>query len=129
MPSGKKGGRRYSWSFDDQYDIFERQIDGSGELINLTNALGYDAEGSYSPDGKEILFASNRHAYSGKLTAEEQAQLEKDASFFMELYIMNADGSNLRRLTDAPGYDGGPFFSADGRKNRLAAICRRWPQC
>lgn len=112
----EKGGRRYSWSFDDQYDIFEGAIDGSGELINLTNATGYDAEGSYSPDGQEILFASNRHAYSGDLTDDEQAHLEKDASFFMDLYIMNADGSNVRRLTDAPGYDGGPFFSADGEK-------------
>ena len=29
---------------------------------------------------------------------------------------MNADGSNVRRLTDAPGYDGGPFFSPDGQR-------------
>jgi len=112
----EKGGRRYSWSFDEQYDLFEGSIDGSGELINLTKALGYDAEGSYSPDGQEILFASNRHAYSDELTEDELAHRDKDASFFMDLYIMNADGSNVRRLTDQPGYDGGPFFSADGEK-------------
>ena len=112
----EKGGRRYSWSFDDQYDIFEGPIDGSGDLVNLTNAPGYDAEGSYSPDGKEILFASNRHAYTEDLTKEEQEHLERDASYFMDLYIMNADGSDVRRLTDAKGYDGGPFFSADGEK-------------
>jgi Tol biopolymer transport system component len=29
---------------------------------------------------------------------------------------MNADGSNVKRLTHTPGYDGGPFFSDDGRK-------------
>ncbi len=110
----EKGGRRYSWSFDDQYEIFERSIDGSNEMVNLTNTLGYDAEGSYSPDGREILFASNRHAYGADLSNEEQEKLEKDASYFMDLYIMNADGSNVRRLTDTPGYDGGPFFSADG---------------
>jgi Tol biopolymer transport system component len=28
---------------------------------------------------------------------------------------MNADGTHLRQLTDAPGYDGGPFISPDGR--------------
>ena len=112
----EKGTRRYSWSFDDQYDIFERSLDGSGKLVNLTKTIGYDAEGSYSPNGQEILFASNRHAYSEELTVDEQAHLEKDASFFMDLYIMNADGSNVRRLTDAPGYDGGPFFSADGER-------------
>ena len=33
-----------------------------------------------------------------------------------EIYVMNADGSNVKRLTNVPGYDGGPFFSADGKK-------------
>ncbi len=112
----EKGGRRYSWSFDEQYDIFERALDGSGDLVNLTDALGYDAEASYSPDGEEILFASNRHAYEGPLSPEDQARFEKDPSFFMDLYVMKADGSNVRRLTDTPGYDGGPFYSADGEK-------------
>lgn len=110
----EKGGRRYSWSFDEQYDIFERALDGTGSPVNLTDALGYDAEASYSPDGKEILFASNRHAYEGPLSPEDQAHLEKDPSFFMDLYVMKADGTDLRRLTETPGYDGGPFYSADG---------------
>ena len=61
---------------------------------------GYNAEGSYSPDGKAIVFCSNR---SG----------EKN----LELYIMDADGKNVRQLTKAPGcYNGGPFFSPDGKK-------------
>jgi Tol biopolymer transport system component len=34
----------------------------------------------------------------------------------MDLYLMNADGSEVRQLTDSPGYDGGPFFSFDGSK-------------
>ncbi len=112
----EKGGRRYSWSFDEQYDIFERTLDGAGDPVNLTNALGYDAEASYAPDGEEILFASNRHAYEGPLSPEDQARLEKDPSFFMDIYVMKADGTDMRRLTDSPGYDGGPFYSADGKK-------------
>ncbi len=116
----EKGGRRYSWSFDQHYDIFEGQVDalpdGSRSVTNLTDTPGYDAEASYSPDGEEILFASNRHAYSEPLSPDDQARLEKDASYFMDLYVMKADGSDVRRLTDTPGYDGGPFFSADGRK-------------
>ena len=112
----EKGGRRYSWSFDEHYDIFERRLDGAGDLVNLTDALGYDAEASYSPDGNEILFASNRHAYEEPLSPEDQARLEKDPSYFMDLYVMKADGSDVRRLTDTPGYDGGPFYSADGEK-------------
>ena len=107
--------RSYSWSFDEYYDIFEVPA-GGGEPVNLTNALGYDAEGSWSPDGEHILFASNRHAYEEDLTPEEQEILKKDSSYFMELYIMKSDGSGLKRLTDQPGYDGGPFFSQDGKK-------------
>lgn len=104
---------RYSWSFDEHYEIYQAERDG-GNLRRLTDARGYDAEGSWSPDGSRILFASNRHAYARELPAAERRRLEQDPSYFMELYLMDADGGNLRRLTDTPGYDGGPFFSADG---------------
>jgi Tol biopolymer transport system component len=50
------------------------------------------------------------------LTAAEQKQLEVDPSYFAEIYIMRADGSQPRRLTNAAGYDGGPFFFPDGSR-------------
>ncbi|MCS7045701.1 MAG: DPP IV N-terminal domain-containing protein [Gemmataceae bacterium] len=94
-----KKRRRYVWDFDRHMDIFQANLDGTG-LKRLTDSPGYDAEGSYSADGKFIVFCSNR---SG----------EKN----LELYIMNADGTNVRQLTKAPGcYNGGPFFSPDGTK-------------
>ena len=49
--------RRYTWDFDPHMDIFEANPDGTG-LKRLTDAKGYDAEGSYSPDGKQIVFCS-----------------------------------------------------------------------
>ncbi len=89
--------RRYQWDFDPSMDIFEANPDGSS-LKRLTDTRGYDAEASYSPDGKQIVFCSNR---DGNL----------------ELYIMDADGQNARPLTKAPGcYNGGPFFSPDGKR-------------
>jgi TolB protein len=94
-----KKRRRYQWDFDPYMTIFEANLDGSG-LKRLTFAPGYNAEGSYSLDGKSIVFCSNR---SGPQN--------------LELYIMNADGSNVRQLTHAPlCYNGGPFFSPDGKK-------------
>ncbi|MCZ6689127.1 MAG: hypothetical protein O7H41_05950 [Planctomycetota bacterium] len=92
----EKRKRSYKWDFDEAYEIFEMDIDGKS-LRRLTQAPGYDAECSYSPDGKKILFTSQR---DGDL----------------ELYVMNVDGSEPRRITHAQGYDGGPFFSPDGTR-------------
>ena len=78
---------------------------------------GYDAEGAFSPDGKKIVFCSLRDAYpTNKLSAADLKRLETDPAYFGEIYIMNADGSQQRRLTRTPGYDGGPFFSPDGQR-------------
>ena len=107
--------RRYSWDYDETMDIFSANRDGSN-LKQLTNAPGYDAEASYSPDGKRIVFCSLRDAYpKSQLPAKDLKQFEVDPSYFGEIYIMNADGSNQVRLTDSPGYDGGPFFTPDGQ--------------
>lgn len=112
--SGKE--RRYSWDYDETMDIFAARRDGTG-LRRLTSSRGYDAEGAYSPDGKLIVFCSLRSAFEqGALSAEDQKRLELDPAWFGEIYVMNADGTNQRRLTHTPGYDGGPFFSPDGER-------------
>lgn len=106
--------RRYSWDYDPEMEIWA--TDGADGLRRLTTARGYDAEGSYSPDGEWIVFASNRTAYYGGLSPEEERRVETDPSWFAEIYRMRADGTGLQRLTYAPGYDGGPFFFADGSR-------------
>lgn len=105
---------RYSWDYDPEFELYEH--DSNGQYKRLTDAKGYDAEASYSPDGTKIVFASNRAAYSRELTRRESTLLQRDQSYFIDLYIMDADGSNVQQLTDVPGYDGGPFFSADGQR-------------
>ncbi len=112
--SGKQ--RRYAWDYDAAMDIWTANQDGS-QPVNLTNAPGYDAEGAFSPDGKKIVFCSLRGAFpTNQLAPEKRALYEKDPAWFGDIYTMNADGSDVRRLTDAPGYDGGPFFTPDGQR-------------
>ncbi|HET6422306.1 MAG TPA: biopolymer transporter Tol [Planctomycetaceae bacterium] len=89
------GRRRYQWDFDPHMDMYIINFDGTG-LKRITDTPGYDAEGSFSSDGKHIVFTSSR---------------DGDA----DLYIMDADGSNVRQIVNQPGYDGGPFFSPDDK--------------
>jgi Tol biopolymer transport system component len=109
--------RRYSWDYDPEMELYVRSAK-NGSYRRLTNRRGYDAEASYSPDGQWIVFSSTRDAYDRNLSAAERKQLETDPSYFGEIYIMraDADGSGPRRLTTVAGYDGGPFFSPDGKR-------------
>jgi Tol biopolymer transport system component len=112
--SGKE--RRYSWDYDATYELVEYDLK-THDYRRLSDSPGYDAEGSYSPDGKSICFASNRRAYQpGELSGEEQELFKDDLASAMDLYLMDADGRNVRRLTSEVGYDGGPFFSPDGKQ-------------
>jgi Tol biopolymer transport system component len=85
----------YVWPLYRTFDIFSAKTDGT-DLKRLTNADGYDAEGTISPDGRKIVFTSVR---DGDL----------------DLYDMNLDGSGVRRLTNELGYDGGAFHSQDSQ--------------
>ena len=92
-PDMSKG---YLWGLF-EYDIYKANADGSN-LRNLTpNTKSYDAEATVCPVDGSIIFTSTR---SGDL----------------ELWRMDADGKNLKQLTNAPGYDGGAFFSPDCTK-------------
>src|SRR3989441_9777594 len=106
--SGKE--RRYSWDYDPEMDIYSYS-EKTGRLKRLTDARGYDAEASYSPDRQWIVFTSMRDAYNRPLSDAEKKQLETDPSYFSEIYIMRADGSGQRRLTNGAGYDRCPLFT------------------
>jgi Tol biopolymer transport system component len=87
---------KYLWAIYESFDIYVADL--SGKVVQqLTNAPGYDAEATVSPQGDKIVFTSTR---SGDL----------------ELWIMDIDGKNAKQITNGLGYDGGAFFSPDGKK-------------
>ena len=107
--------RRYGWDYDPEMEIYVARP-GKAEPVRLTSVRGYDAEASYSPDGAWIVFASNRAAYARELHGDDARRLGTDPASFADLFIMRADGTAVRRVTDSPGYDGGPFFLPDGSR-------------
>ena len=102
--AARKAGqtRRYAWDYDEHYDIFSVALDAPGETVPrpLTRTPGYDAEASWSPGGREILFASNRHAYSPGSKADPE-KLAKDPAYFVDLYLMDSSGRDVRLAPSA----------------------------
>ena len=81
-PAKPDFSRGYVWPVYDTYDIFRANPDGS-DLTRLTTTPGYDAEATIGRDGR-IVFTSVRDGD-------------------MEIYSMNGDGGDVRRLTHRAG--------------------------
>lgn len=96
VPDRKKYGNKYIWPLYDSYDIFMADLDGK-IVKQLTSAKGYDAEATLSPDGRKMIYTS-----------------DKDGD--IDLYIMELKTGDSKRITNTPGYDGGAWFSPDGKK-------------
>ena len=86
-------------------EIYTMNADGA-DVVQLTSNGDFDSAPAWSPDGTKIAF---ERAPAGTFSAGQEPE-EKD------IYVMNADGTDVRRLTDSPGKDEGPTWSPDGTK-------------
>jgi Tol biopolymer transport system component len=77
------------------------------KAVRLTNHDGGEFRPAFSPDGKKIAFSTDWDAAPIGPPAERNRQ--------GEIYTMDADGKNVKRLTSSPGWDGSPKWSPDGR--------------
>lgn len=113
---------------DGHAEIYVMNADGSGQT-RLTNNTGYDGMPTWSPDGSKIAFSSFRNgahriyvmnANGSQLTQLSQQphsaypnwspdgtriaySADADGDGWLELWVMNADGSNQQLLVNPPG--------------------------
>ncbi|NND77045.1 MAG: hypothetical protein HKN39_02540 [Flavobacteriales bacterium] len=97
-------------------ELYTMNIDGSN-VKQVTNQLGYDGGAFFSPDGTKLIFRSSRPK------TEQEIKDYKDLlaqglvmPTEMELFICNADGSDLRQLTFLGNANWSPFFHPSGEK-------------
>jgi len=106
FPSWSPNGDRIAFTraTNQAFDIFSMRPDGS-DLKQLTAAPGNDAHTAWSPDGKYLLFSSARFGFKDEAPLYDHAPQP-----YGELFVMNADGSGQRPLTDNNWEDATPAW-------------------
>jgi Tol biopolymer transport system component len=132
---------------DGQQSIYSIDRDG-GDQRKLIDSPGICNWPSFSPDGRQLLFASTRDGnfeiYTSQADGSQPLRLTDDLRQDLrprfspngrrivftsnrdgnyELYVMQADGSHLRRLTSHPERDDYATWHPDGRQ--IVAVCER----
>ncbi len=137
MPEPSPDGKKVAFvsDRDGNDEIYVMDADGSN-VVRLTDSPGQDLRPHWSPDGSEILFVSERSGiplvYIMPATGGEARQVGRidqrvvspawafngkkilysgEDGINWDIYIMDRDGRNLIRLTDAPGFDRFPAWT------------------
>ena len=93
----------FSSNREGNWEIYVMDVDGENQQ-NLSNNPSDDRDPSWSPDGKRIVFLSNRDGFKHGLIIT------------YEVYVMRTDGGNQQRLTENPGHEWDPSWSPDGKR-------------
>lgn len=100
---------------DGDLDLYSMKLDGS-DVKRLTDAPGYDGGAFFNWDGTKIVWrAPSRDGFDA---AESEALLKRQLvrPSKLEIWIMDADGSNKRMITNNGAANFGPFWHPDGKR-------------
>jgi TolB protein len=100
---------------DGDLELYTMNVDGS-DVRRLTNAPGYDGGAFFSPDGKQIVYRAWHPQGDSLQTYRALLAQRLVRPNRMELFVMNADGTNQRQITNLGGANFAPFFTPDGRR-------------
>ena len=101
---------------DDDLDIYSMNLDGS-DVVRLTDKIGYDGGPFYSPDGTKIVYRA-RHPSDPSEIEDYQALLSDGLirPSKLEIFVMDADGSNKHQITNLGVAAFAPYFHPSGEK-------------
>ncbi len=97
-------------------DLYIMDIDGSN-VRQITNELGYDGGAWFSPDGTKIVWRASR--FKTEKEANEYKRLLAEGLVMpteMEVFVCDADGSNVRQVTNIGKANWAPNFTPDGNR-------------
>jgi len=101
---------------DGDLDLYTMNSDGSNPT-RLTYELGYDGGGFFSPDGRKIVFRAHHPTDSAEIAAYRALLVEgKIQPHNLELFVMNADGSDRVQVTHNGAANFCPYFHPDGKR-------------
>ena len=93
----------FTTEHDDVYEIFVMDADGTNVRQLTTKSLAH-FDPAWSPDGKQIAFGGRSIGVTGKPYGDG------------EIFVMDADGTNVRQLTTNSQPDSNPAWSPDGKQ-------------
>ena len=114
--SPKKDKIIFTSTRDGDPELYTMNLDGTNQK-RLTFQKGYDGGAFFSQDGKKIVFRASRPVTKQeKKDYEELVQKGYVRPTALEIYTMNADGSDMKKLTNFGKASFAPFFFPDGKR-------------
>lgn len=106
----------FTSTMDGDLDIYTMNVDGSN-VRRLTRSVGYDGGPFFSHDGSMIVYRAS-HPETPEAIADYRRLLAQNMirPSRMEIWVMNADGTNQRQVTDLGGANFAPYFLPDDRR-------------
>jgi TolB protein len=113
---GPDGRIVFTSSRDGDLDVYSMWSDGS-DVVRLTDSPGYDGGAFFSPDGTKIVFRRQVLTDPDAIaTFRARVAAGRVEPTELDIWVMDRDGTNQRRVVDLPGANWCPFFHPDGRR-------------